>query len=190
MFKTLRVEPCGMKTFIAFLRGINVGGKNVLPMKALVSTLESLKLHQVKTYIQSGNVIFKSDVANTNELSVGIGDAITTAYGFRPQILVLTTDDLQNAIAANPFPDAENDPKTLHLFFLDSVPTQPNTDNLNVIKKDSERFELIGTVFYLHAPEGISRAKLAAKVEKAMGVPTTARNWRSANKVLALALSL
>ena len=103
---------------------------------------------------------------------------------------MLTVERLQHVIAANPFSEAESDPKTLHCFFLSAAPDQPDMERLRLLKKDSERFELIDTVLYLHAPEGIGRSKLAAQVESAMGVPTTARNWRSVNKVRSLALDM
>jgi uncharacterized protein (DUF1697 family) len=179
-----------MNTFIALLRGINVGGKNILPMKELTTVLEGLGLNNVKTYLQSGNVVFQSEKINLKELSQDIGTAIEKSHGFKPQVLILSIQELREAIAANPFPEGESEPKTLHLFFLESAPTNPDMDRLQSLKTASEKFRLIDTVFYLYAPDGIGRSKLAANVEKAVGVAATARNWRSANKVMSMAAEL
>jgi uncharacterized protein (DUF1697 family) len=179
-----------MNTFIALFRGINVGGNNILPMRDLVKVLEGLGLENVKTYIQSGNVVFQSVNTNAFELSQEISATIEITHGFAPQVLLLGMKELQDAIASNPFPEGEREPKTLHLFFLDSIPQNPDLETLESIKTDSEQFELINKVFYLHAPDGIGRSKLAAKVEKAVGVAATARNWRTVSEVMSMAMAL
>lgn len=176
-----------MNTYIALFRGINVGGKNVLPMKELAAVLEGLGLNKVQTYIQSGNVVFKTAKGSKQGLAKDIGAAIGKSHGFVPQVLVLSVQELRNALVANPFPDGENEPKSLHLFFLESSPANPDLKRLASLQSVSERFKLIGTVFYLHAPEGVGRSRLASNVEKALGVSVTARNWRSASAVLSLA---
>jgi uncharacterized protein (DUF1697 family) len=177
-----------VKTIIALFRGINVGGRNKLPMRELVAVLEELGLTDVKTYIQSGNAVFHADDdVETEGLAVEIGGAIQEQHRFLPQVLLLKPTDLASSMAANPYPEAEADPKTLHLYFLASAPPAPDLESLTAIQGESERFCLEGTVFYLHAPDGIGRSKLAAKVEKAMGVPVTARNWRSVGKIMELA---
>lgn len=179
-----------MTTTIALFRGINVGGRNKLPMRDLTTLLEGLGLRSVRTYIQSGNVVFERENNDGNALSDCISATIEEQYGFAPQVLLLGLDAYRQAISANPFPDGENEPKTLHLYFLAAVPKDPDLAALERIKRDSERFCLEGKVFYLYAPEGIGRSKLAARVEKALGVPATARNWRSVCKILTLAEQL
>ena len=177
-----------MNTYIALFRGINVGGKNVLPMKELTAVLEGLGLNKVQTYIQSGNVVFQTTTHSTQELARDIGTAIGKSHKFVPRVLILSIQELQNAIVSNPFPDGENEPKSLHLFFLESSPASPDIARLASLQTVSERFKLVGTIFYLHAPEGIGRSRLAANAEKALGVMVTARNWRSANAILSLAM--
>ena len=176
-----------MSTYIALLRGINVGGNNPLPMRELVTQLEGLGLQDVSTYIQSGNAVFRSCEGDTSSLPSRIQSALRESHGFAPQVMILALDELEDALASNPFPQAEGQPKSLHLFFLASIPNDPDLKFLESIKQESEEFELRGRVFYLHAPDGIGRSKLAARVEKALGVPVTARNWRSARKILNLA---
>ena len=175
-----------MKTYIALLRGINVGGSNILPMKNLRALLEELGGHSVKTYIQSGNVVFQHEAEDSSELSSKISAAIKKNHGFEPQVLLLDLVKMEQAIASNPFPQAESEPKTLHLYFLASIPQNPDLEMLDSLKKDNEQFKLIDRVFYLHAPDGIGRSKLAERAERALGVAATARNWRTVSKIMAM----
>ena len=177
-----------MKTYIALLRGINVGGKHILPMKELRELLENLGMRNVRTYIQSGNVVFQSMENDTSRMAATISGAILEEYGFEPAVLILTSQEMEEAMVANPFPETVSEPKFLHLFFLASLPRSPDLQALEGLKKGEERFELRGAVFYLHTPEGIGRSKLAANVEKKLGVPVSARNWRSVSKIMAIAL--
>lgn len=179
-----------MNTFVALFRGINVGGKNILPMKELAAVLEGLGLKKVQTYIQSGNVVFQCKENDKQKLSHDIGTAICKSHEFTPQVFILSVEELHNAIVSNPFPEGESDPKSLHLSFLETTPANPDLKRLESLKSENERFKLIDTVFYLHAPNGIGRSKLAANVEKSLGVGMTARNWRSAKIVLSMAMEV
>ena len=174
-------------TYIALFRGINVGGNNSLPMKDLVAALESVGAHDVATYIQSGNAVFRSEEQNAALLAERIRAEIGERHGFEPRVLVLPSEEMEKAVRSNPFPEAESEPKTLHVYFLAASPERPHLDALERIKGDQERFVLGDGVFYLHAPGGIGRSKLAANAEKLLGVPATARNWRTVRKVMELA---
>lgn len=176
-----------MKTYVALFRGINVGGNNVLPMKELVAVLESIGARNVRTYIQSGNAVFQSEETDASLLSGRIRGAIRKNFGFEPQVLVMEAEELAKALGSNPFPEAESEPKTLHLYFLASVPGKPDLDALESLKGEREHYVLQDSVFYLHAPDGIGRSKLAANAEKLLGVPATARNWRTASRILGMA---
>lgn len=176
-----------MKTYVALFRGLNVGGSGILPMRELVSLLENLGLRNVKTYIQSGNAVFESEEKDVSLLSSRITAAIKESHGFEPHVLLLTPEELENAVESNPFPEAESEPKTLHIHFLVSTPEHPDLEALDGIKGERERYVLKDGVFYLHAPGGLGRSKLAANTEKLLGVPTTSRNWRTVCKVLAMA---
>jgi uncharacterized protein (DUF1697 family) len=175
-----------MKIYVMLIRGINVGGRHTLPMRELTGILEDLGCSSVKTYIQSGNVVLRSDLEAAS-LSVQTGLAVQQFKGFKPHVLVLERNDLEQAIALNPFPEAESDPKGLHFGFLDDLPSTPDLDKLESLKAESERFQLIGSVFYLHAPDGVGRSKLAANCERLLGVPMTDRNWRTICKIRDLA---
>jgi uncharacterized protein (DUF1697 family) len=176
-----------METWILLLRGINVGGKSILPMAELVQDLESLGLRDVKTYIQSGNVVFRSSGEIPATLDADIAAKIEDRHGFRPHVLILSIDQWRDAMESNPFPEAEAEPRTVHLFFLAAAPVAPDLKSLANAKAPSERFHLADRVFYLHAPDGIGRSKLVAKTEKLLGVPATARNWRTIQKLWEMA---
>lgn len=182
-----------MTTCIALLRGINVGGHNRLKMAALRSNLEALGLRNVRTYIQSGNVVFDVDAdelgapdPDTDEWEVlgeRIASRIEERHGFRPRTLVFPTDRLIGAMEANPFPDAEAEPRRLHLYFLANPPDDPDVTAIDERAASTERWALRGDVLYLHAPDGIGRSKLASSAERHLGVPATARNWRTLLKL-------
>lgn len=179
-----------MTTLIALLRGINVGGKNRLPMKDLVAILEQAGARNVRTYIQSGNVVFQGNTKDRAVLSRKIAASISRAYGFEPRVLILELEAVVEAMQGNPFPEAETSPKSLHLGFLTRAPAHPDLDKLEDLATNSERFRLVGPVFYLHAPDGVGRSRLAASAEKLLGVPMTARNWKTICKIRELAESL
>lgn len=176
-----------MTTWIALFRGVNVGGHNKLPMRDLADALTQVGARHVKTYIQSGNVVFDHDAPEADELSSLIESTVQTSFGFSPKVHLMSVGELQQAVTANPYKQAESEPKTLHLFFLASKPGALDEDACNEIKAGSEHYALKGKTFYLHAPDGIGRSKLAAKAEAIVGVSATARNWRTVIKVLELA---
>lgn len=178
-----------MNTFVVLLRGINVGGRNPLPMKALAACLEELGCRDVQTYIQSGNVVLQSR-KGASRLTTEIRQGIARGHRIDPFVLLLTLNGLDAAIAANPFPEAEADPTRLHLGFLDAVPSNPDLAGLEALKAHTERFRLIDTVFYLYAPDGVGRSKLASRSERLLGVSMTDRNWRTVRRLREMATAL
>lgn len=176
-----------MNIYIALLRGVNVGGHNKLPMKQLRALMENIGYQKVNTYIQSGNVIFQTEQNDKKKISNSLRSGIEKNHGFKPDIMLLELEEMKEAVASNPFPEAVDDPRSLHLNFLAARPSNPDMDSLEEISKESERFELIDRVFYLHAPDGIGRSKLAGKTEKTLGVSMTGRNWRTVQKIMEMA---
>lgn len=172
---------------IAFLRGINVGGRNRLPMHALRTELERLGAREVRTYLQSGNVVFRPPDRPLDALGEDLACAIEAAHGFRPAVLLLDAVRLRRAVEANPYPEATGTPKALHLFFPLTPTDAPDLARLEALRSDSERIAWRDGALYLHAPDGIGRSKLAAGAERAIGTATTARNWATVQHVLALA---
>ncbi|MGH9159309.1 MAG: DUF1697 domain-containing protein [Vicinamibacteraceae bacterium] len=179
-----------MPAWIAFFRGINVGGNNMLPMKELAALLGKQGLADVRTYIQSGNVVFRSAKASAPALEKQIGGAVRKAHGFEPRVIVLTVAELERAMRSNPFPEADANPKALHLFFLTQKPSSANLDALTSLKAGREAFALIDKVFYLYTPDGFGTSKLAERAVRHLGVEATARNWRTVGKVLDMAKQL
>jgi len=165
-----------MKTYIVLFRGINVGGNNILPMKELVTLLEAHGYQNVKTYIQSGNVVLQSNKASSSEIATLVADK----YGFKPAVLVLDRSAFDAAIKNNPFHLAEG--KQAHFYFCSKVP-KLNAEKLDKYISGSEQHELKGKVFYLFAPDGIGRSKLVANIESCLGVPATGRNLNTVNKL-------
>lgn len=174
-----------MNTWIALLRAI--GGNNTLPSGIFVDALESVGAKDAKTYIATGNAVFRSRAANRTALAVRIQAAIDERRGFAPEVLLLAPDELATAIRGNPWRKAEAKPTTLHLTFLSATPANPDLAALERLRANGEQFALQGDVFYFHAPEGVGRSKLFSRVEKSLGVWGTARNWRTVCNVKALA---
>ena len=172
-----------MNTWIALLRGINVGGRNRLPMKSLSLILESAGCGQVRTYIQSGNVVFKGNVDSVDQFGEKIGRAIEEEHGFCPAILLITADELRVAIASNPYPQALSEPKSLHLSFLEHPPQDERISEANRLLSKTESLTVVGSLLYLYAPDGVGRSKFANRVDKVLQMKTTARNWRTVMKL-------
>ena len=173
-----------MARYIALLRGINVGGKNTLPMRELVSILQSMGGRDVSTYIQSGNVVFQSEITHRLDWCEKLAQNILELKGFSPQLLLLSKTELDSAVEHNPFP--KDDGKSLHFFFLAQEPEQDRLKELASKKTESEQYFLKEQVFYLYTPDGFGRSKLAASVEKMLGVHSTARNWNTIEKLVQL----
>ncbi len=151
-------------------------------MRELVSILKEIGYENIRTYIQSGNVVFSSKKIIGPKAADEISREIERKIGFSPKVVILSPKQLQSSINNNPFPTIDG--KALHFFFLESLPESPDIERLKLLKAKSEKFALEGRVFYLHAPEGVGRSKLAAAVEKSIGVPLTARNWNTVSKLL------
>ena len=170
-----------MNTHIALLRGINVGGKHKLPMKDLVRAMETAGFADVRTYIQSGNVVFSGTAGKAAKL----GKLIEREFGFAPDVFLLTSAELRQALAANPFNALQGN--HLHFFFLDRDPPTVDDALLRSLRSASEEYRLVGRVFYLHAPDGIGNSKLVEKLSKAIpGVSMTARNLNTMQKLAAM----
>jgi uncharacterized protein (DUF1697 family) len=178
-----------MRSWIALIRGINVGGKQ-LPMAALRALLEDLGCSDVRTYIQSGNAVFCSRASDASRLATRISKAIAAEHGFEPFVLVMSREELAKAAAANPYAKAAATTATsVHLFFLSAVPEAPNLEAMQKLKTAGESFALDGRTLYLHTPDGFGISKLAERAERLLGVPATARNWRTVTTLLNLSSS-
>lgn len=174
-----------MATWIALLRGVG-GGIRPLSMRELTTALEGIGLKDVRTYIQSGNVVFSSR-KSAARLAGEIETCIQKKFGFHSRTFVLSVPELLRAAKGNPFSQADEKPQTLHLFFLAKPARAARLDAMNELKTKTEQFVLTDKVFYFYTPEGFGTSKLAAKLGRLLGVDATARNWRTVGKLLELA---
>ena len=168
-----------MTTYILLFRGINVGGHHLLPMKDLKSLLEEEGYEDVKTYIQSGNVVLKSKSTPKSTIAA----KINTVYGFSPEILILSKTEFERVVSANPFPLYAGN--TVHFYFCAKKPALDKL-KLESLASDSEKYQLQNKVFYLHAPDGIGRSKLVSRIEACLGVSATGRNLHTVLKLSAM----
>jgi uncharacterized protein (DUF1697 family) len=160
-----------------------VGGNSILPMEDLADILADLGGQSVKTYIQSGNAVYRYEAGDVSELSTQITIEVERRRGFSPKVLILTPAELDQAMTENPFPEAEADPSCLHLGFLAASPTGVNFEKLESLRTANEQFRQLHNVFYLYAPDGVGKSKLAAGAEKILGVDMADRNWRTVCKI-------
>ena len=171
-----------MTAFVVLLRGVNVGGKNKLPMADFRDLLEAEGGEDVASYIQSGNAVLRHS-APADALAEQIAAAMQSRLNLDISVLVQTADEFRKTVSDNPLDVQDADPKTLHVWFLREPARAADTARLADLAADTERFALTTSAFFLHAPAGIGRSKLAANVEACLGVAATARNWRSIQKL-------
>lgn len=178
-----------MPVLISMLRGVNVGPHNRIKMDDLRSLYQSLGLEGPRTYVQSGNVIFRTKEKNLARLSKKIQDAIEKKCKCRPDVILRTTDELRKAIAVSPFADRpELEPGKILVTFLAAEPLREAQANLAKFKEYPEELHLKGHELYIYFPNGAGKSKLPwSSVEKLFKVTGTARNWNSVTKMLAMA---
>ncbi len=181
-----------MKVVVSMLRGINVGGHNKVAMEALRALYATLGLLDAQTYVQSGNVVFRTKHANLVSLAAKIESAIEGSFGFRPSIILRTTSELRAAIEANPFASRSGiEPSKLLVTFLAGSPSAEARRKVLGIKADPEELHIHERELYTYFPNGMARPKLSmAGVERALKIPGTGRNWNTVVKLLEMAESL
>ncbi len=173
---------------VALLRGLNVGGKNRLPMKDLAEVFSAAGCLDVQTYIQSGNVVFGASAALAKRLPALVSAAISKAHGHQVPIVLRTAEELRAAARGNPFLKAGADPDALHVAFLAEVPTAAAVSALDPERSPGDDFAVRGRDVYLRLPNGVARTKLTnAYIDRTLGTISTLRNWRTLLALLELA---
>ncbi|MGB0806951.1 MAG: DUF1697 domain-containing protein [Salibacteraceae bacterium] len=173
-------------TYIALLRGINVSGQKKILMAEFRELLSKNGFENVRTYIQSGNVVFESDSSNPNKLGTKIESVIAEHYGFEVPTLILMPDEIEKAVLENPFikNNAINEEET-YFTFLKEEPQPENITQFNEVSYPGETFELIGKVVYYHCSIGYGKAKFTNKMmEKKLGTRATTRNYKTTLKLI------
>jgi len=170
-----------MAVFISLLRGINVSGQKIIKMTLLKSMYEELGYTNVKTYLQSGNVIFETGNKDNTCLEKEISAMINSKFGFDVSVFVLTTDQLYDIITKNVYKDDNSkDPKFLHVTFLTSKPKMFDFGTIESKKADNEEIAITGNVIYLYCPDGYGKTKLTNNfLETKLKVSATTRNWKT-----------
>ena len=159
---------------------VNLGARNKVSIKDLRALCEGLRLEDVTTYVQSGNVVFTSPAGSETEITAQIERELDRRLGLAVTVLVRSGEQLAEIVAANPFSDSGSPPTSLHVTFLTSEPAADGVTELATENFEPDEFEVVGREVYLHCPEGYGRSKLSnAYFERKLGVAGTTRNWRT-----------
>lgn len=181
-----------MTAVISMLRSVNVGGNNMIKMEALRALYTSIGLRDAQSYIQSGNVVFRTDRKEIAPLAKKIEDAIEDKFGFRPPVVLRTVQELREVVAKNPFAKRSGiAPGKLLVSFLMSDPAAADRELLRKMKFDPEELHLGSRHLYIYFPNGQGKTKLNYKtIDKTLKTSGTGRNWNSVLKLLEMAESL
>ena len=181
-----------MPVVICLLRAVNVGGHNQIKMDALRSLCESLQLQNPQTYVQSGNIVFKTKEKDLTRLAERIGNEIQRKFKFRPEVILRTASDLRTVIASNPFANRRHiEPGKLLVSFLASDPGAEGRQQLLKIKADPEELRIDGRELYIYFPNGQGKTKLSFPlIDRTLKTVGTGRNWNTVTKLLEMAETL
>lgn len=179
-----------MPTYISLIRGINVGGHKKVGMEPLRKAVSALGFRNVRTYIQSGNIVFEAPKQSVLTISKKLENVIRKEFGHDASVITKTPEELAAAIAMNPFVKEKTvDLSRLHVTFLTGCPPPADLKKLEAIPTGQDRFHCHGDILYLHLPDGMGNSKLGnAPFEKLLSVRGTSRNWRTVNTLHDMAL--
>lgn len=173
---------------VALLRGINVGGKNVLRMADLREVFIAEGCTDAQTFIQSGNVVFRASKAVTTRLGARVTNAIEKRFGLRVPVVLRTYEELERVIAKNPFLKKATDLKALHVAFAADAPTPAQIATLDPNRSPPDTFEVRGREIYFMCPTGVGKSKLTMPYfDTKLGTVWTMRNWNTVQKLAELA---
>lgn len=171
-----------MQTYIVILRGVNVSGKNKLPMAELRQLLSKLKFENVQTYIQSGNIVLSSKLPK-KEVIKSVKNGIASTFGYDIAVLAKTISEWEIAIANNPYPTENH--KIVSFTFFNRI-VKETTIEINITNDD--KYTILNDMVYMYCPDGFGRTKLTNNLfEKKLKVTATSRNYRTTMKLLEIA---
>lgn len=166
--------------YVALLRGINVGGHNMLPMKELRDIALQLGCEKVQTYIQSGNLIFTADEARASELSNRLTARIADQFNLNVPVVLRSRADLQSILTSNPYVAAGMPAESLHAMFLAATPEPERVSLLDANRFLPQTYRLEGREIYLYLPHGVATSKLTnTYFDRTLSTTSTLRNWRT-----------
>jgi uncharacterized protein (DUF1697 family) len=174
-----------MPVYVALLRGINLGGHKKIKMDELRAALAAMGFDDVKTYIQSGNVVFKAAKISDKALSKKIEATILSKFGHSVSVIIRTAEEFEQVIANNPFlkqPDI--DQTKLHVMFLREPPGQSAVQQLETLVLKPDQFRFLAKELYFYLPNGVAESVVMKKpIDRVLAIPTTMRNWRTVNTI-------
>jgi uncharacterized protein (DUF1697 family) len=169
---------------VAVLRGINVGGKHMLPMAELRTLFAEAGCRVVQTYIQSGNVAFAASAGVGKKVARSVTGKIAAQFGFETVVIVRTAAEMARVIAENPFSATDPAGAAVHVGFMADMPTAEQIAGLDARRSPGDSFAVRGQQIYLHLPNGVSATKLTnAYFDAALSTTSTFRNWRTVLKL-------
>jgi uncharacterized protein (DUF1697 family) len=173
-------------THVLLLRGVNVGGKNKLPMKELAALCLGSGCTEATTFIQSGNVVVKASAATVKKLPAVLEKAIATKFGFTTPVILRSAAELANVVAANPF-GKKVDVEKVHVAFLADQPAASLVATLDPSRSPPDEIAVVGRDVYLHLPNGVGKTKITnAYLDSKLKTSSTLRNWRTIQKLIEL----
>jgi uncharacterized protein (DUF1697 family) len=174
-----------MATHVALMRGINLAGKNRLSMKDLSALFTDAGCTDVRTYVQSGNVVFQAGPEVARRIPSLIEKAILDRSGLRVPVVTRTATELRKAAKSNPYLAREKDTSSLHVAFLATRPTAAQIKSLDPDRSPGDEFIVRGREVYLRLPNGVGRTKVSnAYLDSKLGTTSTLRNWRTVLKLI------
>jgi uncharacterized protein (DUF1697 family) len=174
--------------YVALLRGLNVGGKNVLPMKDLAALFAREGCERVRTYIQSGNVIFDAETETLRGLPDRISERLLGRFGIKSPVVLRTAAELRQVIFDNPYVTQAAPEEMLHVYFLANLPTALAVSQLDRQRSPPDTFHVHGKEIYVQLPRGVAYTKFTnAYFDSNLGAVSTSRNWRTVRKLAELA---
>jgi len=178
-----------MAVIIAMLRGVNVGGHNKVKMEDLRGLCKSLKLRDACTYVQSGNLIFRTEERDLALLAKRLQDAIERKFRFRPEVVLRTAAEMRDAVGRNPFAKRRGiEPNKLLVMFLVNDPESEAREKAAQLNTAPEELRMDRRELYIYYPNGMARPKVSwASIERILKTPGTGRNWNSVTKMLEMA---
>jgi uncharacterized protein (DUF1697 family) len=180
--------PSRLSSYVALLRGINVGGRNLLPMKQLAGLFAEAGCADVRTYIQSGNVVFKASQAKAGRLPGLVAKGIEDRFGYRAPVLLRSVEELAETVRNNPFLQTGAPENWLYVMFLASQPDDGRVAALDPDRSPPDVYCVRGREIYLQCPNGVGPSKLTnAWFDSRLATVSTGRNWRTVLKLFELA---
>ena len=179
-----------MPTYISLIRGINVGGHKTVKMDQLRKAVEAVGFEKVRTYVQSGNLVFQGSKQSAASVSKKIESVILKKFGHEASVITKTPEELKAAIEENPFlQNRAITAERLYLTFLSGCPEAANVKRLDAVSSGDDEYRWLDDVIYFHLPNGAGNSKLAtAPLEKWCSLRATTRNWRTVNNLLQMAM--